>query len=266
MGATPGLGYGTAPTADGHWLIVALPSVHQVGVIDLSTMKVAHTIDVPAKPQEVIVSPDSQVAYVSCDQSGKVAVISLSDWKVKQIIDAGAGADGLVYEQYVLMSCRRICFTEPSFDRPSTDKRKQMALAGFIAGGGLPIGVMLLVGLMDSRYRYSDEPGGDMSGITLLGILPNLPDRLSDPGQAAIAAHCVHQIRTMLQINGRSWEPRHNSDEEGTAALRVTIATRGDGKTSLSAGPGPELRRLRTVHAPGRLRPGRRRADQPAWK
>jgi predicted RNA methylase len=43
------------------------------------------------------VSPDSKLAYVSCDQSGKVAVISLSDWKVKEIIDAGAGADGLAY-------------------------------------------------------------------------------------------------------------------------------------------------------------------------
>jgi DNA-binding beta-propeller fold protein YncE len=93
----PGLGYGSAPTADGHWLVIALPLVHQVGVVDLNTMKVAHTIDLPARPQEVIISPDGKFAYVSCDQSGKVAVISLSDWKVQQIIDAGAGADGLAY-------------------------------------------------------------------------------------------------------------------------------------------------------------------------
>jgi len=93
----PGLGYGTAPTADGRWLIVALPLIHQVGVVDLTTMKVAHTIEVPTRPQEVIVSPDRKLAYVSCDQSGKVAVISLSDWKLKEIIDAGAGADGLAY-------------------------------------------------------------------------------------------------------------------------------------------------------------------------
>ena len=57
----------------------------------------SNSIDVPARPQEVIVAPDNKVAYVSCDQSGKVAVISLSDWKVKEIIDAGAGADGLAY-------------------------------------------------------------------------------------------------------------------------------------------------------------------------
>src|SRR6202158_586374 len=91
----PGLGYGSAPTPDGRWLVIALPLVHQVAAVDLHTMTVAHTIDVPTRPQEVLVSPDNKVAYVSCDQSGKVAVISLSDWKVKTIIDAGPGADGL---------------------------------------------------------------------------------------------------------------------------------------------------------------------------
>src|SRR5437764_8946226 len=84
---------------------------------------------------------------------------------------------------------------------------------------------MLLVGLMDRRYRYSDEPGVDVSGITLLGILPNLPDRLSYPEQAAIAAHCVHQIRTMLQINGGPEERR---------VVAITSASPGDGKTSLT--------------------------------
>jgi polysaccharide biosynthesis transport protein len=63
-----------------------------------------------------------------------------------------------------------------------------------------------------------------MSGMTLLGILPNLPDRLSDPTQAATAAHCVHQIRTMLQIN--------TGEERNVFA--VTSASPGDGKTSLT--------------------------------
>ena len=61
--------------------------------------------------------------------------------------------------------------------------------------------------------------------MTLLGILPDLPDRLSDPEQAAIAAHCVHQIRTMLQINGGTEERR---------VFAVTSASPGDGKTSLT--------------------------------
>jgi hypothetical protein len=108
---------------------------------------------------------------------------------------------------------------------PSVDKRKKYAVAGFLGGAMFPLALMMLYGIFDDRYRYSDEAGGELSGITLLGILPNLPDRLSDPEQATTAAHCVHQIRTMLQINQPAGEPQ---------AIAVTSATSGDGKTSLT--------------------------------
>src|SRR5207237_1562321 len=84
--------------------------------------------------------------------------------------------------------------------------------------------LLLLIGLIDACYRYSEEPTADMGGLTLLGILPNLPDRLTDPAQAATAAHCVHQIRTMLQINS----------SEDRKVYAVTSASPGDGKTSLT--------------------------------
>ncbi len=105
------------------------------------------------------------------------------------------------------------------------DRRPIFAALGFMGGAGLPIGLMLLIGMFDSRYRYSDEANTEMQGLTLLGILPNLPDRLSDPEQAAVAAHCVHQIRTMLQING---------GPEDRRVFAVTSASPGDGKTSLT--------------------------------
>ena len=93
----PGPGYGSAATADGKWLIIALPSVHQVAAVDLNTMRVAHTVDVGMRTQEVLLAPDGKSAYVSCDQDGKVAAISLTDWKVKNVIAAGKGADGLAW-------------------------------------------------------------------------------------------------------------------------------------------------------------------------
>jgi DNA-binding beta-propeller fold protein YncE len=93
----PAPGYGTAPTLDGKWLVVAVPGARQVAVVDLATMKVAHTIDVPAAPQEVLVRPDNQVAYVSCDASAKIAAIDISTWKVTALIDAGKTADGLAW-------------------------------------------------------------------------------------------------------------------------------------------------------------------------
>ncbi len=112
--------------------------------------------------------------------------------------------------------------TQPALDK---DRRPILAALGFMGGAGLPIGVMLLIGMFDSRYRFSDETNSEMKGLTLLGILPNLPDRLSDPEQAGIAAHCVHQIRTMLQINGGPEERR---------VVAITSASPGDGKTSLT--------------------------------
>jgi YVTN family beta-propeller protein len=95
--ALPGIAYGTAPTPDGRWLVIALPSVNKVGGLDLKTMQLARTIDVPKAPQEVVVRPDGRYAYVSCDASQKVAVIDLKDWKVDRLIDAGPLADGLAW-------------------------------------------------------------------------------------------------------------------------------------------------------------------------
>ena len=95
--ALPGTGYGTAPTPDGKWLVVAVPKVNQVAIIDLAAGKVAHTIDVPKSPQESLVRPDGKMAYVSCDASGKIAAIRTSDWKVDSLIDAGKVADGLAW-------------------------------------------------------------------------------------------------------------------------------------------------------------------------
>ena len=95
--ALPATAYGTAATGDGRWLIAALPSVGKVAVVDLRLMKVAHTVDVPRAPQFVLVRPDSQVAYVSCDVSHQIAAINLSNWQVDKLIEAGKGVDGLAW-------------------------------------------------------------------------------------------------------------------------------------------------------------------------
>ncbi len=93
----PAVAYGTAATHDGHWLIVTLPSIAQVAVVNLSTLRVVRTVDVVSAPQEVLVRPDDEVAYVSCDRSHKIAVIRTRDWKVEKFIEAGHGCDGLAW-------------------------------------------------------------------------------------------------------------------------------------------------------------------------
>ena len=61
----PGIGFGTTPTPDGHSLLVALPGLSMVALADLGTMKVVRTLDLPKSPQEIRVSADGSVAYLS---------------------------------------------------------------------------------------------------------------------------------------------------------------------------------------------------------
>lgn len=105
------------------------------------------------------------------------------------------------------------------------DRRKMMGMAGFVGGFGMPLGLCLLIGLLDKRFRYSDEANKGISNVPLLGILPRLPDQLSDPEQAAVAAHCIHQIRIMLQVG---------NNPEKRRVFMITSASTGDGKTSLT--------------------------------
>ena len=126
----PASGYGTASTRDGRWLLVAMggfvlsgsrapkpgdpPPQGGVAVVDLQTLKVARAIPVPGAAQQILVSPDGKVAYVSCMGTeldgqaapaasaahkpvGRVAVIDLAEWKIQKVIDVGVGADGLAW-------------------------------------------------------------------------------------------------------------------------------------------------------------------------
>ncbi|MDB5295074.1 MAG: hypothetical protein JWO31_1057, partial [Phycisphaerales bacterium] len=65
-----------------------------------------------------------------------------------------------------------------SVAKPDKDRRPVFAAIGFMGGAGLPVGLLMLFGLMDTRYRYSDEArasvggigGGGPGGLNLLGI------------------------------------------------------------------------------------------------
>jgi DNA-binding beta-propeller fold protein YncE len=93
----PASGYGTAATSDGKWLVVAMPSANKVAIVDLTSFTVVRTIDVPKAPQEVLIRPDGEIAYVSCDVMAKVVAIRTTDWTIAATIDAGKGADGLAW-------------------------------------------------------------------------------------------------------------------------------------------------------------------------
>jgi succinoglycan biosynthesis transport protein ExoP len=111
---------------------------------------------------------------------------------------------------------------------PHKDTRIQFAGAGGMGGVMLGLGSVLLVGFLDRRVRRPDEAGGEAGDVPLLGMLPKL-SQTSDPEQAALASHCVHEIRTLLQIWGRT---------KRRQVLAVTSPISGAGKTSLTAALG----------------------------
>jgi Mrp family chromosome partitioning ATPase/uncharacterized protein involved in exopolysaccharide biosynthesis len=116
---------------------------------------------------------------------------------------------------------------------PFKDIRKQYAAAGVVAGGGLPAALVVLFGLLNRRFRFSDEAESRLaSSAPLLGILTSLPQRMTDPEQAAGAAQCVHQIRVLLQVGGGSRKRRRRS------VYLMTSTTPGEGKTSLTVSLG----------------------------
>ncbi len=88
-------GLATTPSPDGKYLLAT--AADQIEVIDLATMKIVHTIDVPGNAQEIVFRPDGQMAYVSCSPARKIVVIRTSDWSVEKLIDTGNYPDGLAW-------------------------------------------------------------------------------------------------------------------------------------------------------------------------
>jgi Mrp family chromosome partitioning ATPase len=108
---------------------------------------------------------------------------------------------------------------------PFKDRRSVAAVAGGLFGAGLGVLIVFLIGLRDRRLRTSEDIATSLSRLRLLGLMPELPSDLGDAQGAEIAAHCVHQIRTLLQIG-------HSRDHGG--AYCITGPGVGSGKTTLA--------------------------------
>lgn len=120
-------------------------------------------------------------------------------------------------------------YTAPEPIKPAKDRRVPFAAIGFICGNLIAFGFVMLLGYRDRRMYGVEDAQWTVGKMNVLGVLPVLPDDLSNPEQAAIAAHCVHKIRTLLQIGGK------NNDR---GVFSVTSPSVGDGKTSLALAMG----------------------------
>ncbi len=109
---------------------------------------------------------------------------------------------------------------------PFRNRRVHLAGMGAIAGLAVPAVAMVGLAFVRRRYRDSMDAADDLAkDVTLLGILPQLPARLTDPESAADAAQCLHQIRVMLQVQ----------QPQGQVTYLLTSSCPGEGKTSLCA-------------------------------
>jgi polysaccharide biosynthesis transport protein len=107
---------------------------------------------------------------------------------------------------------------------PPKNKRAPLTAAVGIGGFAAGVGLVALWGFFDPRVRSVQHAQHLEPTVRMLGVLPFLPDGLDDPQQRSLAAHCVHQIRNLLDVGG----------EKNCRVLAITSATAGDGKTSLS--------------------------------
>ncbi|HSI35000.1 MAG TPA: hypothetical protein VK986_15580, partial [Tepidisphaeraceae bacterium] len=110
--------------------------------------------------------------------------------------------------------------------KPVTDTRPRFAAVGAVLGLILAVGLVLLPALLDRRFRSADHTRTTRSLGPILGVLPELPEHLTDESATAIAAHSVHRTRTLLQAVHRG--------RAGAQILGVTSSQAGTGKTSLA--------------------------------
>ena len=86
--------YASEPTTDGRWL-VTLTRNAAAYVVDLQSMKVAHTLKISDGGSEILIRPGGDVAYLSGTGAGKIDVLDLHTWELQKPIELTPGVDGM---------------------------------------------------------------------------------------------------------------------------------------------------------------------------
>lgn len=103
-------------------------------------------------------------------------------------------------------------------------QRKQLTAVCGVAGAGVGVGVIFLLGLLNQRLRHVDETSIDLPMVPVLGVLPALRPEYDQPLRIQMAAYGVHYLRTIMQLGK---DPHRR-------VFVVTSPSAGSGKTSLT--------------------------------
>ncbi len=104
---------------------------------------------------------------------------------------------------------------------PTTDRRIPLAVAGFVGGMGLGVGLIWLLGFARGGYRFADDIDDSTLSVPLLEVLPHIDD--SSPEWLDLAAHSVHHVRGVLNNARRS--------DDSPLTILVSSGTAGEGKS-----------------------------------
>ena len=107
--------------------------------------------------------------------------------------------------------------------QPTTDRRRPLAAAGFMAGGGAGVALVAAFGFFFPRLRVADDVATAESDFAMLGIIPTLPDH-DDGGIEANFRDSFHFLRVMLDARTKS----------RSIVASVTSPSSGDGKTTVA--------------------------------
>jgi hypothetical protein len=72
-------------------------AANRLFAVDLQTLKVAQSLEIPRGSSEILIRPGGEIAYVSGTGAGKIAVLGLRSWKMQPPIELTPGVDGLAW-------------------------------------------------------------------------------------------------------------------------------------------------------------------------
>jgi len=72
-------------------------SGNHLHVVDLQTLKVSRSFDIPNMSSEILIRPGAGVAYISGTGAGKIAVLDFHSWTMLPTIDLTPGVDGMAW-------------------------------------------------------------------------------------------------------------------------------------------------------------------------
>ncbi len=91
--------YQVSYSPDGRWLTVAGLARNQVDIYDVATMTLAHRVPASSMPSHINYSPDSAVAYVSLQGSGRLMAIETATGHVRWQTQVGSTPAGVLWHQ-----------------------------------------------------------------------------------------------------------------------------------------------------------------------